>query len=67
MTAINLAAPGNEQLAFETQCQKKAAYWLWRLERSKMTRFEITQRLDAMEEAERERVRYWLNEYRNQV
>lgn len=40
MTAVNLAAPGNEQLALETQCQKKA---------------------------ERERVRYWLNEYRNQV
>ncbi|NAW78344.1 DUF3283 family protein [Vibrio sp. V34_P3A8T189] len=63
--SLNLAADGNEQLAFITECQKKASFWLWQWRKGKIGRVEIDKRLAQLSEPEQQEVKKWLNHYRN--
>ncbi|MGY5383269.1 DUF3283 family protein [Vibrio metschnikovii] len=63
--SLNLAADGNEQRAFITECQKKASFWLWQWRKGKIGRVEIDKRLAQLSDSEQQEVKKWLNHYRN--
>lgn len=62
--SVNLAAKGNEQLAFVTECQKRASFWLWQWRKGKIGRLEIDRKLASLTEEEQTETRQWLNHYR---